>query len=108
MPGYQPISQAATGLLTKIETLTDFDRRGWIKTVGKDGIVYLAADQRYRAKFILHLREKKHLSDEQIDLVLSVQRPPYSAAQVDEILREQAVAPHAARKRQAKGDRGGD
>ena len=59
----------------------------------KNGMVYLAADQRYRAKYILPLREKKHLADEQIELVLSVQRPPYSMAQVDEILRKHAAAP---------------
>lgn len=92
MPGYQPMSQAAAALLTKVETLVDFDRKGWITTVEKNGAVFLAADQRYRAKFILHLRDKKHLSDDQIELVLSVQRPPYSAAQVDEILRQHAPA----------------
>ena len=95
MPGFQQLSWAATGLQTEIATLQDFDRRGWIKTVEKNGRVYLAADQRYRAKYILHLREKKHLRDEQIELVLSVQRPPYSAAQVDEILRKHAPAPES-------------
>jgi hypothetical protein len=89
----QQISLAAAGLSVNVETLLEFDRRGWINTVEKNGRVYLPADQRYRAKYILHLRNQKHLSDEQIELVLSVQRPPYSAAQVDEILREHAPAP---------------
>jgi len=31
MPGYQQISVAATALSTSVETLVDFDRRGWIK-----------------------------------------------------------------------------
>ncbi len=87
MPGFQQLSGAATGLQTEVATLQEFDRRGWIKTVEKNGLVYIAADQRYRAKYILHLRNKKHLSDKQIDLVLSVQRPPYSTAEVDGILR---------------------
>jgi hypothetical protein len=89
----QQISLAAAGLSVNVETLLDFDRRGWIKTVEKNGRVYLPGDQRYRAKYILHLRDQKHLSDDQIELVLSVQRPPYSIAQVDEILREHAPAP---------------
>ena len=93
MPGHQQISLAATSLLVNVETLLDFDRKGWIKTVEKNGMVYLTGDQRYRAKYILHLRNQRHLSDDQIELVLSVQRPPYSAAQVDEILREHAPAP---------------
>ena len=89
----QQISLAAAGLAVNVETLLEFDRKGWIKTVEKSGRVYLPADQRYRAKYILHLRNQKHLSDDQVELVLSVQRPPYSAAQVDEILREHAPAP---------------
>ena len=88
MPGYQQISWAATGLLTDTATLQDFSRRGWIETVEKNDLVFIAADQRYRAKFILHLRRKKNLSDEQIDFVLAAQRPPYSVASVDEILKE--------------------
>ena len=88
----QQISLAAAGLSVNVETLLEFGRKGWIKTVEKNGRVYLPADQRYRAKYILHLRDQKHLSDDQVELVLSVQRPPYSAAQVDEILREHAPA----------------
>lgn len=90
MPGYQQISWAATGLLTDETTLTDFCRRGWIQTVEKNGMTFIAADQRYRAKFILHLRQKKQLSDEQIEWVLAVQRPPYSSADVEAIVREHA------------------
>ena len=90
MPGFQQLSWVATGLQTEVATLQDFDRRGWIKTVEKNGSVFIASDQRYRAKYILHLRNKKHLTDQQIELVLSVQRPPYSTAEVDKILREHA------------------
>lgn len=52
--------------------------------------MFLASDQCYRAKYILHLYDAKHLTDEQIQVVLDVQRPPYSLAQVDEILKQHA------------------
>ena len=96
MPGHQQISWAATGLMTDVTTLIGFAGRGWIKTVEKNGSVFITADQRYRAKYILHLRQKKGLNDEQIDVVLSVQQPPYSAADVDSILREHGLAANAA------------
>ena len=91
MPGFQQLSWAATGLQTEVATLQEFGRRGWIKTVEKNGSTFIASDQRYRARFILHLRTKKHLSDKEIDLILSVQRPPYSMADVDRILQEHAA-----------------
>jgi hypothetical protein len=74
LPGYQQIPWAATELKTDAATLLDFSRRGWISTVEKNGLVFIATNQRYRAKYILHLRQTKSLSDEQIELVLSVQR----------------------------------
>lgn len=91
MPGYEPISVIATGLRTDEETLLDFRRKGWIQAVERRGTVFLSADQRYRAKYILYLLQTKHLSDDQIQLVLSIQRPPYSAAEVDQILTRHAV-----------------
>ena len=91
MPGFQQISRAATGLLIDEATLLDFAGRGWIRIVEKNGSAFIAADQRYRARYILHLRQKKNLRDEQIEIVLSVQRPPYSAADVDQLLRERGA-----------------
>jgi hypothetical protein len=93
LPGYQTIPVVAAGLQTEPETLLDFHRKGWIETVNRNNVMYLASDQRYRAKYILHLYNVKHLTDEQIQLVLSIQRPPYSAAQVDQILKDHATAP---------------
>ena len=93
MPGYQSISVVAAGLKTEPETLLEFHRKGWIAAVERNDMLYLASDQRYRAKYILHLYKAKNLSGEQIELVLSVQQPPYSAAQVDEILKNCAPAP---------------
>lgn len=91
MPGYQPISVVAASLQIDEKRLLDFRRKGWIQAVERNDVVYLAADQRYRAKYILHLCETKQLSDDQIQHVLSVQRPPYSAAQVDEILERRTL-----------------
>jgi len=91
MPGYQLISVVAASLQTDTETLLDFSRKGLIRTATRNAGVYLAADQRYRAKYILYLHGTKHLSEDQIQLVLSVQRPPYAASEVDEILKQHAV-----------------
>ena len=93
MPEYQPISVVAAGLQTEQETLLDFHRKGWIAAVERNNMTFLASDQRYRAKYILHLSRAKHLSERQIELVLSVQQPPYSAAEVDEILKSNPLAP---------------
>ncbi len=92
MPGYQSISVAAANLRTDEETLLGFQRKGWIEVVTRNETVFLAADQRYRAKYILYLHATKHLSEKEIQLVLSVQQPPYSAASVDAILKEHAQA----------------
>ena len=92
MPGYQTFPDVAAGLQTEHETLLEFHRKGWIAAVKRNDVMFLASDQRYRAKYILHLYNAKHLSEEQIELVLSVQQPPYSAAQVDDILKNHATA----------------
>lgn len=86
MSAYQPISSVAANLETNEETLLEFQRNGWIQTVRRNDISFLAADQGYRAKYILYLSNVKHLNDDQIHLVLSIQRPPYCAAEVDEIV----------------------
>lgn len=95
MPGYQALSAVAAGLRTDEATLLDFKRKGWIETVERNNQLFLASDQRYRAKYILFLHQTKSLSEEQIQLVLSIQRPPYSAAQVEEILKNANVAKNA-------------
>lgn len=92
MPGYQPISVIAPALNTDEQTLLDFRRKGWIEAVERRDVLFLSAAQRYRAKYILHLRETKQLSDDQVQLVLSVQQPPYSLAQVDAILKQHEAA----------------
>ncbi len=87
MPDHQALSTAAAGLKIGVETLLDFRRKGWITVVEKNGALFISGHQRYRAKYLLHLRQARHLSDDQIQAVMAEQRPPYSAAQVDEILK---------------------
>lgn len=91
MPGYQTMAVSATGLMTDEERLLDFRQKGWIKGVERNNMVFLSSDQRYRAKYVIYLLDERQLTDEQIHLVLSVQRPPYSAAEVDQILKSTAA-----------------
>lgn len=91
MPGYQELSWAAKGLHVEVQTLEEFARNGWIRLVEKNGLTFIAADQQYRSRFILHLRNKMRLTDGQIGLVLSIQKPPYSAADVPRILTEHSA-----------------
>ncbi|MBI3683244.1 MAG: hypothetical protein HY235_22965 [Acidobacteria bacterium] len=84
---------AAGNLQTDEETLVEFARKSWIQSVEKQGVVYVDGHQRYKVRYILHLRNRRKLTDEQISLVLSVQQPPYSAEQVDEILKSHGKAP---------------
>jgi hypothetical protein len=91
VPGYQSITSVAAGLLTNEETLLDFHQKGWIQVVERSSKVFLSASERYRAKYILYLVQTKHLSDEQVELVMSEQRPPFSAAGVDKILKGQTA-----------------
>jgi hypothetical protein len=92
MPGYEPITAVAASLKTTEETLRDFHQKGWIEAVNRKDVMFLSSDQRYRAKYILFLCDTKHLTPDQVQLVLDIQRPPYSAAEVDEILERNATA----------------
>jgi len=96
MPDYQSITSIATALQTDEKTLADFRRKGWIAAVERHDTVFLATDQRCRAKYILYLLEARHLSDDQVQLVLTAQRPPYASKDVDEILKRSALPMPAA------------
>jgi hypothetical protein len=97
VPGHQLFSEVAPILLTDEATLLEFHRKGWIRGVKRNEQLFMTSDQRYRAKYILHLQATKHLSDDEIHVVLDMQRPPYSAADVDEILKTHALASTAGR-----------
>ena len=83
---YQPLSVVALALDTDEATLIEFGRKSWIRTTEKQGLVFMDGHQQYKARYILHLRNGRKLTDEQISLVLSNQQPPYSAEKVDQIL----------------------
>jgi hypothetical protein len=86
MPSHQPLSVAARTLQTSETILLEFGRKSWIQVVERQGVAYVDAHQQYKARYILHLRNRRHLSDEQITFVLSEQRPPYSVKEVDQLL----------------------
>ncbi|MCW5983330.1 MAG: hypothetical protein KIT09_34885 [Bryobacteraceae bacterium] len=92
MPSHQPLSVVARTLQTDESTLLEFSRNSWIHIVERQSQLYLDAHQQYKARYILHLRNGRKLTDHQIGVVLGRQKPPYSAQQVDEILAQESVA----------------
>jgi hypothetical protein len=86
MKTYRPLATAASNARTDEETLLAFQRAGWIEIVRKDGRVFISGQDEYRSRFILHLRQKLNLTDEQIGIVLVNGKPPYSVDLVPAIL----------------------
>jgi hypothetical protein len=89
---YQSIPAVAQKLRIPEQLIEAFLVRGWITAVERNGVTFLPAHQQYLMKFIQHLREKIHLSDEQVSIVLRYEQPPYSLEQVEAILRMHAPA----------------
>ncbi len=89
MPFFIQLDDAAKSLNVAPEELVAFEKRGWISVTyfPDTGIPYLKGHQQYRAKFILALRDRFRLSAEQISKVLANQNPPYSLAEVPELLK---------------------
>jgi cyanophycinase-like exopeptidase len=88
----QTLSIAALTLKIDETTLLEFGRKSWIKMTEKGGVNFVDGHGRYKARYILHLRNRKHLTDNQINAVLSAQEPPYSVEEVDGILAREAMA----------------
>jgi hypothetical protein len=86
MKDYRPLETAARHVQTTETTLIEFCRAGWIEFVCKEGHTYLSSQDEYKCRFILHLRVKLGLSNDQIGLVLTKAKAPYSMRQVIEIL----------------------
>ena len=91
MPDYRPLAIAAKNVNATEDTLIDFGRAGWIDLIVKDGYHFISGQGEYRVRFILHLRQKLELTNEEISIVLSNQKPPYSLDQVPSILARHAV-----------------
>ena len=86
MPDYRPLTVAAGNLQATENTLIDFTRAGWISVTIRHGCQFISGKDEYRARFILHLRQKLKLTDNEIGIVLSNEKPPYSLDQVPAIL----------------------
>jgi hypothetical protein len=94
MPQHIPIDRVAERLNVTTETLWAMQGLGWISIVEKNGMHFIRGHHEYKAKFILHLREVRKLTPQQISAVLLADEPPYSLKDVDRILAEtQATKP---------------
>ena len=91
MRDYRPLANAAGNLHVTEDTLIDFNRAGWIDFTVKNGLRFLSGRDEYRARFILHLRQKLELTNEEIGIVLANQEPPFSLDQVPSILARHAA-----------------
>jgi hypothetical protein len=90
MKSYRPLTTAAGNARTDEQTLLEFSRTGWIEVIFKDGRGFVSGQDEYRSRFILHLRQRMNLTDEQIGIVLAEGKPPYSVDQVPAILARHA------------------
>jgi protease II len=86
MPFFIRIDDAAKSLSVTRTVLEEFEDRGWIRFTKEAEITYLKGDQQYRAKFIVHLRDRLALTPMQISKVLDHQKAPYSLSAVKQIL----------------------
>jgi len=86
MPDYRLLSSAAGLLGTQEAVLCEFRDKGWLSVIERKGTTFLGAREQYKAKYILHLRDERGLTDDQITTVLANQTPPYSSKDVDKIL----------------------
>jgi hypothetical protein len=80
------LTTAAENVKTDEKTLLSFHHAGWIKVASKDGREFVSGQDEYRSRFILHLRQKLKLTDDQIGIVLENGKAPYSLEQVPSIL----------------------
>jgi hypothetical protein len=86
MPNYLSIGAVARHLGVPEAAVQEMLDLGWLKAEMKNGVRFLSGHQEYRARFILALREKKALSNEEIGFILAEQEPPYSFQLADAIL----------------------
>jgi hypothetical protein len=85
MNTYQPLSSVAHRLKVSEPDLMDFETRRWISCVRRNGAVFLASRDEYKAKFIVRLR-CLGLTDDEIGKVMDAEEPPYSLARVPNII----------------------
>jgi hypothetical protein len=85
MNNYQSLSTVARNLKASESDLLDLEQRNWICHVAKNGNVFLSGRDAHKARFIFHLRRLR-LTDDEIGRVLDTQDPPYSLAEIPQIL----------------------
>ena len=85
MSTYQLLATVAHNLKVTENDLLDLEQRGWIRSVAKNGNVFLSGRDAFKARFIFHLRRLR-LTDDEIGRVLDTQDPPYSIAEIPQIL----------------------
>lgn len=90
MPHQIVLSTAAKKIASSEEELLGLADREWITPVAKGRFVYISGRDEYKARFILHLRHRLNLSDEDIQRVLDVQAPPYSLKDIPALLGQSA------------------
>jgi len=86
MPHNIVFSTAAKKIASTEEELLGLADRNWIKPVSRGKSLFISGRDEYKARFILHLRRKLKLSDDEIQKVLDVQAPPYSLKDVPAVL----------------------
>ena len=91
MPNYLSIGAVARRLAVQEAAVQEMLDLGWLKAETKNGIRFLSGHQEYRGRFILALRAKKALSDQEISFVLAEQEPPYDFQKVDAILNRMRI-----------------
>jgi hypothetical protein len=85
MSTYQSLATVARNLKVSESDLLDLEQRGWICSVAKNGNVFLSGRDAFKARFIFHLRRLR-LTNDEIRRVLDTQDPPYSLAEIPQIL----------------------
>jgi hypothetical protein len=94
MQNYRALATAAQHIHASEEVLLEFGSAGWIDVVRKNGLLFISGQDEYRARFILHLRQKLMLDNKQILIVLTYQEPPYSLDQVPDLLAQHSAELH--------------
>ena len=86
MPNFLTVGAVARRLGISETAVQEMIDLGWLNAETKNGLRFLNGHQEYRARFILALRAKKALSDQEISYVLAEQEPPFDFQKVDSIL----------------------
>jgi len=82
----RPLAMVASRIATTEDELRDLASHQWIATTEERGAECISGRNEYKARFVLHLRHRLGLTDEEIERVLDIQEPPYCLKDVPAIL----------------------